>query len=84
MKERMLTGWTLQRIIFVSLGLIMLVQGFMENQWLGMIIGGYFFAMGLFAFGCATRGCFSGNCYTDSNTNNNKVTYVEFEEVKTK
>jgi hypothetical protein len=58
MKERLLTGWTIQRGLYVIIGGILITQSIMEAQWVGMAIGGYFASMGIFAFGCA-----AGNCY---------------------
>jgi len=85
MKERLLTGWTFQRAIFVIVGLIIAIQAIVALEWLGAILGGYLFMMGLFGFGCATRGCFSGNCHTEpSIKKQTSLNDVEFEEVKTK
>ena len=52
---------------------------------MGVALGGYFAAMGLFAFGCAAGNCFVANCAAEpipkSETNS---TEIGFEEVKTK
>lgn len=57
----------------------------MDKQWMGVALGTYFAAMGLFAFGCAAGNCFGGYCgpgpVTKSETNSAEI---EFEEVKTK
>jgi hypothetical protein len=82
MKERILTGWTFQRGLFVVIGLIIMIQSFVEKEWLSTLLGGYFFSMGLFSFGCASGSCFSGNCGVDSRTNKKEITDIEFEEVK--
>ncbi|HCN84643.1 MAG TPA: hypothetical protein DIT07_13645 [Sphingobacteriaceae bacterium] len=57
MKERILKGWNFQRILFIVIGSLVIIQSVKEPQWFGIVIGGYFTAMGLFAFGCA-----GGNC----------------------
>lgn len=57
MKERLLTGWTIQRGLYVIIGGILITQSIMEAQWIGMAIGGYFASMGIFAFGCAAGNC---------------------------
>lgn len=57
MKRRILTGWNFQRVLFVIIGSLMIIQSVIEMQWLGIIIGGYFTIMGLFAFGCAGNNC---------------------------
>jgi hypothetical protein len=57
MRERILTGWTFQRVMFIVLGLVVVVQSIIQQQWLGLILGSYFTAMGLFSFGCAAGNC---------------------------
>ena len=61
MKERILKGWSLRRIIFVVFGLFVIYQSGTDKSWAGVAIGTYFLSMGIFAFGCA-----SGNCYGNS------------------
>lgn len=58
MRDRILTGWTFQRAIYVILGGFMLVQSSFEGLWIGILFGAYFASMGVFNFGCA-----AGNCY---------------------
>lgn len=85
MTERIFTGWTFQRVLYFLLGAIVMVQGIVDGQWIGVLFGGYFASMGLFAFGCA-----AGNCYTGNNTINNEqkstsaIQDVEYEEIKIK
>jgi hypothetical protein len=62
MKQRITTGWTLQRALFVIVGTFVMAQGASEQLWFGVIFGAYFTSMGLFAFGCAAGGCFGGAC----------------------
>lgn len=57
MKERVLTNWTFARALYLVMGLIVIVQSLMSQQWLGVLFGGYFAVMGLFAFGCAAGNC---------------------------
>jgi len=85
MKERILTGWTFQRAIFLIMGTMVIIQSIMEKQWVGMVFGAYFASMGLFSFGCASGACF--NPYqqkTEEPTNKNDLNLVEFEEIKQK
>ncbi len=63
MRQRILTGWTFQRALFLIMGTIMVVQSAMQKQWVGVAVGGYFASMGLFSFGCAA-GCYGGSCST--------------------
>lgn len=83
MKERILTQWTLPRALFLIMGIMVIVQSVMSHQWFGVLFGGYFASMGLFAFGCASGGCFGGNCATEPKGKSNAtIEEVDFEEVK--
>lgn len=50
-------GWSLRRIFYLGMGLLLVVQTFLNGPWFGFIIGGYFASMGLFGFGCAGNNC---------------------------
>lgn len=81
MKERILKGWTLARVLYFSLGLFIIVQSIINEQYFGIPFGAYFAAMGLFAFGCA-----SGRCHTPYSGADKKQTtadpkQIEFQEV---
>jgi hypothetical protein len=69
MKERILAGWNFQRVIYVLIGVSIMVQSVAQHEWLGVLPGGYFASMGIFAFGCAAGNCFEGTCYTETETN---------------
>ena len=85
MKERILTNWTFARALYLVMGIAVVVQSIMSQQWFGVAFGGYFAAMGLFAFGCAAGNCYGGNCSTElEQKSNTAIQDVEFEEVKTK
>lgn len=58
MKQRLLTGWNIQRVLFVIMGSIIIAGGIADRQWISVIFGGYFASMGLFSFGCASGYCF--------------------------
>lgn len=78
MRERLTNGWNLTRVIYVLIGAALAYQSAAEKQWFGIFIGGYFAAMGLFAFGCA-----GGNCYPISRHKGNEtVGDITYEEVK--
>jgi hypothetical protein len=49
MKQRILTNWTFARALFLVVGITVIVQSVLSQQWFGAIFGGYFAAMGLFA-----------------------------------
>lgn len=83
MKERILTGWTFTRGLYLLMGILVIIQSAMQQQWFGVLFGGYFASMGLFAFGCASGNCFGGNCATEpQQKTNTTIQDVAFEEVK--
>lgn len=85
MKARILTGWTFTRGLYLIMGSFLIIQSALHAQWFGVLFGGYFAAMGLFAFGCAAGNCFGDNCSTEPQQKpNTGIQDVEFEEVKTK
>lgn len=61
-KDRLLTGWTFTRVAYLLIGTMVIIQAAINDQWLGILLGGYVAFMGLFAFGCAGGSCFDGSC----------------------
>ena len=85
MKERILNNWTFTRVLYLLIGGFVLMQSVIDRQWPGIFFGGYFAAMGLFAFGCAAGNCFGGICSTEpEQKSNTTIQDIEFEELKTK
>jgi len=85
MKDRILTNWTFKRVLYLAMGITFIIQSVLSQQWFGVVFGGYFASMGLFAFGCAAGNCYGGNCVTEpEQKSNTAIQDVEFEEVKTK
>ncbi len=66
MKARILSRWTVQRWLYLILGVIIIAQAIADRQWMLTIAGGYFAAMAVFNFGCATGGCYGNSCRSDS------------------
>ena len=62
MKERILSNWSLIRVFYVIIGGTLIIQSVLSNQWIGVLVGAYFAAMGVFAFGCASGNCYGGQC----------------------
>lgn len=62
MKNRILTGWSFRRALYLAMGLYVVAQGIIDREWLWLIPGIYFASMGLFAFGCASGNCYGGQC----------------------
>lgn len=85
MKERMLTGWTLSRVLYTAGGLLIIINSLVDRQWFGIVFGVYFASMGIFAFGCAAGNCYTGRTRTQQQSvSGNALPEVQFEEVKTK
>lgn len=82
MKKRILTNWTFTRVLYLIIGIAVIIQSIMIQQWLGIAFGGYFASMGLFAYGCAAGNCFGGNCSTEPEQKST-VQDVNLEEIKT-
>jgi hypothetical protein len=84
MKERILTNWTFTRALYLFIGSAVIVHSVMSQQWFGIVFGGYFASMGLFAFGCAAGNCYDGTCATElKQKSNSTIQDVDFIEVKT-
>ena len=64
MPEQIISGWNLQRGIFLTVGIITIFESIINQEWIGIIFGGYFASMAIFKIGCA-----SGNCYIAEETN---------------
>ena len=79
MKERILTGWNLTRIVYVIFGGIMIVQGIADKQWIGILFGAYFASMGVFRFGCAAGACYTP--MTKLSKQKNAESKIEFEKI---
>ena len=63
MREQILTGWNLGRLLSMLLGGIVNIQAFSEKQWAAALFGSGLVVMAILNKGCcATGGCGSGNC----------------------
>lgn len=78
MKQSILNGWNLMRIVRLALGIIVMVQGFQANEWLLVALGALFSLMPLFNIGC----CGVSGCNTPvSRRGNKKIEDTTYEEV---
>jgi hypothetical protein len=85
MIQRILTGWTFTRALYVLIGTLVIAQSIVSQQWVGVVFGGYFASMGIFAFGCAGGNCAGVNSDVKQVENNSvALEEVEFTEVKQK
>lgn len=80
--ERILSKWTFQRALYFLLGVAIVIQAITERQWIGVLFGGYFTSMGLFAFGCAAGKCYPVNQKATKQTGSGEFHDIEFEEIK--
>ena len=81
MKDRILTSWTFVSVLYLLMGFFVISKSAMSHQWIGILFGGYFASIGLFALGCASGNCFAGICAVESKQKT-AIQDVEFEEVK--
>ena len=65
MRNRIFTGWTFRRFLYLVIGVMIVIQSIRDQQWVLALAGIYFAAMGLFAFGCASGNCYGGSCYVE-------------------
>lgn len=83
MKKRIFTNWTLIRVLFLAMGIFVIIESIVSQNWLGILFGGYFASMGLFAIGCVGGNCFGGDCYIEpSKKSFDSSDEIEFEEIK--
>lgn len=68
MIDRILTKWTIRRALYLALGTYVIIQSSMDRQYFGVLLGGYFAAMGLFSLGCASGNCAGGSCEIEPKT----------------
>ncbi len=65
MRNKIFTGWTFRRFLYLGIGVMIVIQSIRDQQWVLALAGIYFAAMGLFAFGCASGNCYGGSCYVE-------------------
>jgi hypothetical protein len=80
MKQRILQGWTITRVLYTLAGLFFIVQSFMDKQWPGVFLGAWFAAMGIFSFGCAAGYC-APSSMAKSSSEPTSADHISFEEV---
>lgn len=64
MINRIFSNWTWMRAAYLFIGVLVIVQSALEGQWIGVVLGAWPAAMGLFGLGCAAGNCVTGNCET--------------------
>jgi len=77
MKNRILSNWTLSRIIRVIIGLVIIGEAISRADISSGIIGAVFTGMGVFNIGC----CGSGACYTPIKSSKGELKDISYEEI---
>lgn len=67
MINRILTGWTWLRAACLLIGSWVIIQSAVEGEWIGMVLGTWPAAMGLFGLACAGGNCSKGTCEVKTN-----------------
>jgi len=70
MLKRIATGWTWIRAAYFLIGTFVIVQSAFEGEWIGILLGAWPAAMGLFGLACAGRNCSTGTCEVKSEDSN--------------
>ena len=72
MIERIFTGWTWIRAAYFLIGSWVIVQSALEGEWIGIALGAWPAAMGLFGLACAGVNCANGACEVRSDSADTK------------
>lgn len=76
--KNFLSNWNFMRVLRLALGIYIIVQGFVDNQWLFVALGGLFSLMPLLNIGC----CCASGCNTPVRKSNKKLEDISYEEVR--
>lgn len=79
MLERIKRPLSFRRLLFLGMGLFIGVSSLKQGEWVGILMGTYFFSMGLFTLGCAD------NCGLPSTLTiapNELTEEIDYEEIK--
>ncbi len=55
--RKILQQWTLRRLLYLAMGILVGMQAIQDHMWFLLIPGVWFTVMGLFAMGCAGPSC---------------------------
>ena len=74
-----LSNWNFIRVTRLVLGVVITIQGILEDEWMLTVFGGLFTLMSLFNFGC----CGTAGCSTKYGSGQTaKTKDITYEEVK--
>ncbi|UQA74100.1 hypothetical protein K2F45_20120 [Sphingobacterium siyangense] len=71
-------NWNLMRVLRLTLGIFIIVQGIMQKEWLLLGLGSLFSLMPLMNIGC----CGVSGCNTPVRKSNKKIEDISYEEVR--
>lgn len=66
------------RLLRLAMGVFIIVQGFVDNQWLFVALGGLFSLMPMLNIGC----CGVSGCNTPVRKSNKRLEDISYEEVR--
>lgn len=72
-----LKNWNIMRLVRLAIGIAIAVQGWLNNEWIFVILGTLFSLMPLFDLGCQ-----SGSCSTSISKRKSKNVNVKYDEIK--
>lgn len=75
--DQILRGWSFMRIARLALGIFIIVQGIVTNEWALALLGGLFAIMPLLNIGC----CGASGCSMPVSKNHKKSEDITYEEV---
>lgn len=71
-------NWNFMRMLRLALGILIIVQGIMANEWLLVGVGGLFSLIPLMNMGC----CGVSGCSTPAPRSNKKTKDITYEEIR--
>lgn len=73
-----LRNWNFMRLLRLAMGVFIIVQGFMDNQWMFVGLGALFSLMPLLNIGC----CGVSGCSTSVPQRNKRMEDITYKEVR--
>lgn len=70
-------NWNLLRVVYLVLGIYVIVQGVLSEEYLWALLGGFFLLMPIFNIGC-----YGGNSCAIPKTEIKKEEEITYEEIK--
>jgi len=77
MRNNILSGWNIMRILRLALGILIVIEGIQEKEWALVVLGVLFSAMPLLNAGC----CGGTTCNTPAPKRSRKTEDISYEEV---